>query len=118
MNRSSNSTLLVLAATLVAVSFCLTAQAANPCQPIFDALTKVTMKPRHTYSTITAGFAHGQPSVSETIVANGKVYIRMNGKWRTSLTSLQDMQDRQKKQKKPPARPAGMPIHPQRNGRY
>jgi outer membrane lipoprotein-sorting protein len=96
MSGTSNSILLGLAATAVTVSFCLTARAANPCQPVFDALDKVTMTPRHTYSTITAVFTHGQPRVSETIVANGKVYIRVNGKWRPGLTSPQEMQEQQK----------------------
>ena len=96
MNRSSTSTILGLAATAVAAWFCLTAQAASPCQPVFDALDKVAMTPRHTYTTITAVFTHGQPRVSETIVANGKAYIRVNGRWRTGSTSLQDMQEQQK----------------------
>ena len=82
MNETSNSTLLGFAVLAVTVSFCLTAHAANPCQPVFDALDKVTTTPKHTYSSLTAVFTHGQPRESETIVANGKVYIRVNGKWR------------------------------------
>jgi hypothetical protein len=95
INRTSNSTLLGLAATAVTISFSLPAPAANPCQPVFDALDKVTLTPRHTYSTITAVFTHGQPRASETIVANGKVYIRVDGKWRPGLTSLQEMREQQ-----------------------
>lgn len=99
MNRSSNSSLPGLAATVVAL-LCLTAHASNPCQPVFDALDKVVITPRHTYSTITQAFAHGQPRASETIVANGKVYIRVNRKWRPGLSSLQDMQLRQKERRR------------------
>jgi hypothetical protein len=97
MNGPSHSTLLGMAATAVAISFCLTAWAANPCQPVFDAQDKLTMTPRHTYSTIIAVFTHGQPHVSETIVANGKIYIRVNAKWRRDLTSLQVIEEQQKK---------------------
>ncbi len=96
MNSSSSSTLLGLAATLAVVSFCLTARAANPCQPVFDALDKVTMTPRHAYSSLTAAFTHGQPRESETIVANGKSYVRVNGKWRPDMGNLQEMQEQQK----------------------
>lgn len=99
MNRSSSSSLPGLAATVVAL-LCLTAHASNPCQPVFNALDKVMMTPRHTYSTITLAFAHAQPRASETIVANGKVYIRGNGKWRPGLTSLQDMQLQQKERRR------------------
>jgi hypothetical protein len=41
-------------------------------------------------------FTHGQPRESETIVANGKVYVRVNGKWRPGMGNLQEMQEQQK----------------------
>jgi hypothetical protein len=93
MNETSNSTLLGFAVLAVTVSSCLTAHAANPCQPVFDALDKVTTTPKHTYSSLTAVFTHGQPRESETIVANGKVYIRVNGKWRAGMGNLQEQQN-------------------------
>jgi hypothetical protein len=87
---------LALFAMLVTISLVASAHAADSCQPVFDALTKVTTTPRHTYTAHTAVFTHGKPRSSETIVADGKVYIRVNGKWMKSPVSPQEMLEQQK----------------------
>ena len=84
------------ALSLLLIGEAVTARAGDSCQPVFDALDKVTITPRHTYTTLTAAFTHGKPRASETIVAEGKVYIRVDEKWRPSPASLQDMQEQQK----------------------
>jgi hypothetical protein len=52
--------------------------AADSCQPVFDALTKITATPSHSYTTTTAG---GKSRDTETIMVQGKKYIRVSGKW-------------------------------------
>lgn len=97
MNRSSNSTLLGVAATLVAVSLCLTAQAANPCQPIFDALTKVVTIPSHSFTTSTSPAVNGgRATEGETLFADGQKYIRARGKWMRIPVTSQDVTEQEK----------------------
>lgn len=55
-------------------------QAANPCQPVFDALIKVAITPSHSYTTNTP-VNGGRATQAETIFANGQKYIRVRGKW-------------------------------------
>lgn len=86
----------VLSAPLLTIGLVAFAQAADSCQPVFDALTKVATTTRHTYSTHTATFTHGKPQTSETVVADGKVYIRVNGKWMHSPVSPQEMLEQEK----------------------
>jgi hypothetical protein len=63
---------------------------------VFEALTKMTTMPRHTYTTRTAAFTHGQPRSSETILADGNLYIRVNGMWTKSPSDSREMPDQQK----------------------
>jgi opacity protein-like surface antigen len=56
------------------------AHAADACQPVFDALTKLITTPSHSYTTSTP-VNGGQVRTAETIMTQGKKYIRANGKW-------------------------------------
>lgn len=97
MHRSSKSTLLGLAATALAVSFCLTAHAANPCQPVFDALIKVVTTPSHSFTTSTSPAVNGGRAMeSETIFSNGQKYIRAHGKWMRPNVTSQDVVEQEK----------------------
>jgi hypothetical protein len=97
MNRSLNSTFLGLAATAVAVSFCLTAHAASPCQPVFDALTKVVTTPSHSFTTSASPAVNGgRATDGETIFANGQKYSRARGKWTLTPATSQDVVEQEK----------------------
>lgn len=75
-------TLLVFAsAVLVIASFSASrAQAADSCDPVFNALTKVLTTPSHSYSTHTT--SNGSKTISaEMIYIQNKGYMRINGKW-------------------------------------
>jgi hypothetical protein len=76
VNRRTIFSLLALIAILQWPS-ALHAQAS--CQPVLDALTKVVSTPSHSYSTQTS---EGRQTVSEVIYTQGKLFVRMNGKWR------------------------------------
>jgi len=65
--------------------YSLGACAADSCQPVYDALTKIVTTPSHSFTTHTAGFLNGgKPRSSETIYAQRRVYIRANGQWTQS----------------------------------
>lgn len=61
--------------------FIASAYAADSCQPVFDAITKVVTTPSHSYSTHTM---NRKQVISETIYTQGKGFIRVNGKWMKS----------------------------------
>jgi hypothetical protein len=70
---------------------------ADSCQPVFDALDKVVTTPSHSYTTHTASFVNGgKPRESEAIYAQGKVYIRANGKWMHSPVTPAEILEQQK----------------------
>jgi hypothetical protein len=97
MQRSSKSALAGLAATAVAVSFCLTAHAANPCQPVFDARAKVVTTPNHSFTTITSETGNGgRATESETIFANRRKYVRARGNWMRVPVNSQDVVEQEK----------------------
>jgi len=97
MKRSSNSLLLALAATALAVLFCFTADAANPCQPVFEALTKVVTTPSHSFTTSTSPAVNGgRATEGETIFSNGQKYIRAHGKWMRIPVTSQDVVEQEK----------------------
>ena len=77
-----------------------TARAADSCQPVFDALTKVATTPSHSYTTNTA-VNGGRPMEAETVFANGQKYIRVRGKWMRIPVTSQDVleQEKQKEEK-------------------
>ncbi len=73
--------------------------AANACQPVFDALTKVATTPSHSYTTSSA--VNGGKTEAETIFANGQKYIRVRGKWmRLPVTSQEVLEQEKEKEEK------------------
>lgn len=96
MFRFTISSLLVLAVTTVILGASSLAHAGESCQPVFDALTKVVTTQSHTYTTHTATSAHGKPRTSETIYADGKVFIQGNGKWMTGHVEPKEILEQQK----------------------
>jgi len=86
-------TILALAATTAILSG-LPAHAANPCEAVFNALTKVVTTPSHSYTTITS--VNGNTTEAETIFANGQKYIRARGKWMRLPVTSQDVVEQEK----------------------
>ena len=92
--------LCALALFVPLVTICLTASAhaADSCQPVFDALTKLIRTPSHSYTTSTA--ADGKIRTAETILTQGKKYIRGNGKWMdTSVTTAEVLEQERESEK-------------------
>lgn len=61
-----------------------TAHAADACQPVYDAITKIVTTPSHSYSTQTAPLVNGQQRTVEVIYVQGKTYMLARGKWMLS----------------------------------
>jgi hypothetical protein len=91
MLRNAISTLLVILALLAAPYV----MAADSCQPVFDALTKVATTPSHSYTTNTA-VNGGKAEEGETIIVNGQKYIRARGKWMRIPVTSQDVLEQEK----------------------
>jgi hypothetical protein len=68
-----------------------TARAADGCQPVYDALTKILTTPSHSYSTQTAPLVNGQQRKVETIYVQGKTYMLVRGKWMLSPVTPADV---------------------------
>src|ERR1035438_9455936 len=64
------------------------AMAADSCQPVFDAITKIVTTPSHSYST---GVVNGKPRSTETIYFQGKTYMIVKGKWWLSPVTPNDV---------------------------
>lgn len=75
---------------LIAVAY-----AADSCQPVFDALTKLATTTSHSY-TIGSAVNGGKPTESETIMANQQKYIRAHGKWILLSVTSQDVLEEEK----------------------
>lgn len=74
-----------------------TARAADSCQPVFDAMTKIVTTSSHSYTTHTAGSTNsGPPAQSETIYVDGKAYMRVRGRWMQSPAAPQEVLDQLK----------------------
>ena len=74
------------------------ARAADSCDAVFNALTKVATTPSHSYTT-SARANGGNPTEAETIFANGQKYIRARGKWiRLPVTSQEVVEQEKEKQ--------------------
>jgi len=84
MKTHTVSASLLLLSLLFVVPF--RATAADACQPVNDALTKVITTPHHVYMSETAAYIpDGGKRHSELVSAsNGKIYVQMQGKWRVS----------------------------------
>ena len=72
------------------------ARAADSCQPVFDAMSKIVTTPSHSYTTHSTGTNSGQSAQSETIYVNGKAYMRVRGKWMQSPATPQEVLDQLK----------------------
>lgn len=94
MHRLTVSALFVVALT-AAIPIPPQVHAADSCQLVFDALTKVATTPSHSYTTST-GVNGGKPTEGETIFANGQKYIRARGKWMRIPVTSQDVLDQEK----------------------
>ena len=98
--RTKSNLIIVTCTTLVAILSVSSARAADACQPVFDALTKVVTTPSHSYTTST-GLNGGKPMEAETIFANGQKYIRARGKWiRLPVTSQEVLEQEKEKEEK------------------
>lgn len=69
------------------------AQAADSCQQVFDSLQKLVTTPSHSYTTSTA--AKGTQT-GETIMVQGKKFIRANGKWMDPRVTTAEVLDQEK----------------------
>jgi len=97
MFRNSIITLSVL--SLLLVGQAVTARAADACQPVFDALQKLVTTPSHSYTTSSAA-SGGTPRMAETIMVEGKKYIRANGKWMDARVTTQEVLEQEKENEK------------------
>jgi hypothetical protein len=96
MGRSSLRSLFSLSWAAV-VLFSVGAYGDDSCQPVFDALTKIVTTPSHSFTTHTAPFVNGgKPRTSETIFTQGKIYIRVNGKWMPSHATPAEVLEQEK----------------------
>ena len=75
------------------------AHAADSCQPVFDALTKLITTPSHSYTTSTAANG-GKTRTAETIMTQGKKYIRANGKWMDSHVTTAEILEQERENEK------------------
>lgn len=81
MNRQTILSLLTCLIVLLTLEYSSKLEAQDSCQPVFDALTKVVTTASHSYSTHTS---NGKPNSGEVIYTQGKVFVRVNGKWMKS----------------------------------
>jgi hypothetical protein len=73
------------------------AMAADSCQPVFDAMSKVLVTPSHVFSTEGAGTRVGaKPQNSESIYFGGAIYFKLNDKWIRSKMTAQQMLEQDK----------------------
>src|ERR1035437_651770 len=70
------------------------AMAADSCQPVFDAITKIITTPSHSYST---GVLNGKARSTETIYVQGKSYMIVQGKWMLSPVTPNDVLEQEMK---------------------
>jgi hypothetical protein len=74
--------------SLTMIGFLASAHAADSCQPVFDAITKIVTTPSHSYST---GVVNGKPRSTEIIYVQGKTYMIVKGKWWLSPVTPNDV---------------------------
>lgn len=72
------------------------AMAADSCQPVFDAMSKVLVTPSHVFSTGGAGTRAGAKPQSESIYFGGVIYVKLNDKWIRSKMTAQQMLEQEK----------------------
>ena len=79
--------------SFLVVGQAVTASAADSCQPVFEAMTKVVTTPSHSFTTHTGGSTNGKPADSETIYVEDKAYMRVGSKWMQSPATPQEVLD-------------------------
>jgi len=72
------------------------AMAADSCQPVFDAMSKVLLTHSHIFSTEGAGTRAGAKPQSESIYFGGAIYVKLNDKWIRSKMTVQQMLEQEK----------------------
>ena len=75
------------------------ARAADSCQPVFDAVQKLVKTPSHSFTTSTAAKG-GSPQTGETIMAQGRKYIRARGKWMDPRVTTQEVLEQEQENEK------------------
>ncbi|HZR66713.1 MAG TPA: hypothetical protein VFA85_16345 [Terriglobales bacterium] len=76
---------------LLVIGQAVPASAAESCQPVYNALTKILTTPSHSYSTQTAPLVNGEQRKGETIYVQGKTYMLVRGKWMLSPVAPNDV---------------------------
>src|ERR1700728_5512518 len=99
MIRNRWSTL-VLLAPLLTIGFVASTHAADSCQPVFDAMSKVLVTSSHVFSTEGAGTRAGAKPQSESIYFGGAIYVKLNDKWIRSKMTAQQMRSREKENRR------------------
>jgi hypothetical protein len=80
---------------LLVMGQAVTARAADACQPVYNALTKIVTTPSHSYSTQTSPLVNGQQRTVEVIYVQGKTYMLARGKWMISPVTPNDVLERE-----------------------
>ncbi len=79
--------------SVLVIGFAAPSAAADSCQPVFDALTKIVTTPSHSYST---GLVSGKPLSTETIYVQNKTYMIVRGKWMLRPVTPDDILEQEK----------------------
>lgn len=66
------------------------ATAANPCQPLEDAIGELATTPTQVYSAVSDGLDN-KPTAIEMIYAGGTVYLKVADKWMRTDFTTQEM---------------------------
>jgi hypothetical protein len=90
---------IIVAVPLAVSGFTASALAADSCQPVFDALTKLITTSSHSYMTRTA-VNGGKQRTGETIMTKGKKYIRANGNWIESRVTTTEVLEQERENDK------------------
>ena len=75
------------------------AAAANPCQPLEDAIGKLSTTPTHIYSAVSDGLDN-KPAAIEMIYVRGAVYAKIADKWMRTNFTTQEMTHQSLEQQK------------------
>jgi hypothetical protein len=77
--------------------------AQDPCQPTYDAMSKVMSTPTHLYSTYSSVASvpnSADKHTTEIIYIGGATYVKLSGKWsRSPMTTQQVMQKEEENRK-------------------
>ncbi len=88
VNRQSASTLFAFLVVMTVPLCSSTVHAEDSCQPVFDALTKMTSTSNHSYTILTnPSMFGGKPTSTETIYFRDKAFMKLNGAWVTAPES-------------------------------